>query len=160
MAGAPLGRLGRNKQLRIKPQYVFVVIVLITLASTWVTLPKHVLNIAGAKDGIDVHKGLDLQGGLQVVLEARPTDGKSVGKDVINGTRNTIERRVNGLGVSEPLIQTRGNNQITSSCPASAIRRRQSRCCNRRRCWRSSTPMAPSCPSARRSIRRWARLTR
>jgi preprotein translocase subunit SecD len=35
----------------------------------------------------------------------------------MNGTRDTIERRVNGLGVSEPLIQTRGDNQIVVELP-------------------------------------------
>ena len=103
--------------MRIKPMYVFIIIVVITIFSTWVTLPKHILNVAGAKDNIDVHKGLDLQGGLQVVMEARPAPGQKLDKDVINGTRDTIERRVNGLGVSEPLIQTRGSNQIIVELP-------------------------------------------
>src|SRR5690606_2457880 len=31
--------------------------------------------------------------------------------------RNTIERRVNALGVSEPLIQTRGGDQIIVELP-------------------------------------------
>ena len=35
----------------------------------------------------------------------------------MNGTRDTLERRVNGLGVSEPLIQTRGDNQIVVELP-------------------------------------------
>ena len=129
--------------------------------STWLTLPKQVLNIAGAKDGVDVHKGLDLQGGLQVVLEARPAAGKSVDKDVINGTRDTIERRVNGLGVSEPLIQTRGNNQIIVELPGvsdpgsgSQGAATDGAAGDHRHQWRSS------CPSARRSTPRWARPTR
>ena len=64
-----------------------------------------------------IHQGLDLQGGLQVVLEARPAPGQEVDRDVLNGTRDTLERRVSGLGVSEPLIQTRGSNQIVVELP-------------------------------------------
>ena len=52
-----------------------------------------------------------------MLLEARPPDGRDVDQDTLDGTRNTIERRVNGLGVSEPLIQTRGDNQIVVELP-------------------------------------------
>lgn len=92
-------------------------IVVIAIISTWIALPAGFLNIAGAKDGVIIHQGLDLQGGLQVVLEARPGEGQEVDRDVLNGTRDTLERRVSGLGVSEPLIQTRGNNQIVVELP-------------------------------------------
>lgn len=92
-------------------------IVLLTLVSVWLTLPKDILNVAGAKDNVFVHKGLDLQGGLQVVLEARPPEGQSVNRDVLSGTRDTIERRVSGLGVSEPVIQTQGDNKIVVELP-------------------------------------------
>ena len=61
--------------------------------------------------------GLDLQGGVQVLLEARPPAGTKVDSDVLNGTRDAVERRVNGLGVSEPVIRTRGNDQISVELP-------------------------------------------
>ena len=65
----------------------------------------------------EIRQGLDLQGGLQVVLEADPPAGTKVDSATMNGTRDTVERRVNALGVSEPLIQTRGNNQIIVELP-------------------------------------------
>ena len=64
-----------------------------------------------------VRQGLDLQGGLQVVLQARPVAGQTLDSDTLEGTRQTLERRVNGLGVSEPLIQTRGSDQIIVELP-------------------------------------------
>lgn len=103
--------------LRAYSKITIVTIILITLVTSWLAIPSTWLNIAGAKDNIYVHQGLDLQGGLQVVLEARPPEGKSVGRDELVGTRDTIERRVGGLGVSEPLIQTRGSNQIVVELP-------------------------------------------
>ncbi len=103
--------------LRSHSRVMVAFILLITIISAWVALPSDWLNIAGAKDDIYVHQGLDLQGGLQVVLEARPPEGQSVGRDALVGTRDTIERRVGGLGVSEPLIQTRGNDQIVVELP-------------------------------------------
>ena len=105
--------------MKFKPIYTFVIILLLTMLSVWITLPTDVLDIGGWKSDNDiyVHQGLDLQGGLQVVLEARPPEGQSVDEDTLQGTRNTLERRVNELGVSEPLIQTRGDNQIVVELP-------------------------------------------
>lgn len=96
---------------------MLIAIVILTLVSTWISLPSNFLNFADAKDDLYIRRGLDLQGGLQVVLEARPPEGMTVDGDVLSGTRDTIERRVNALGVSEPLIQTRGNNQIVVELP-------------------------------------------
>lgn len=97
--------------------YTFAAIVVIALVAGWLALPSNVLNFGGLKDGIYVHEGLDLQGGLQVVLEARPPEGQSVSSGALDGTRDTIARRVNGLGVSEPIIQTRGDDQIVVELP-------------------------------------------
>jgi len=96
---------------------VLVAILIITIVSVWASLPKDVLNFAGAKDEIYVHKGLDLQGGLQVVLEARPSAGQDIDREVLSGTRDTIERRISGLGVSEPVIQTQGDDKIVVELP-------------------------------------------
>lgn len=103
--------------MRSHSKVTISVILLITIVSAWLAIPSDWLNIAGAKDKIYVHQGLDLQGGLQVVLEARPPEGQSVSRDELVGTRDTIQRRVGGLGVSEPLIQTRGSNQIVVELP-------------------------------------------
>lgn len=105
--------------MKFKPIYTFVIIVLLTIVSVWITLPTDTLDFGGIKsdNGIKVYQGLDLQGGLQVVLEARPPEGESVDGSALQGTRNTLERRVNNLGVSEPLIQTRGDDQIVVELP-------------------------------------------
>lgn len=103
--------------MRIRTWHTLVFIIIVSLVATWIALPSGWLNFGGAKDDLFVHEGLDLQGGLQVVLEARPGEGQSVDSSALQGTRDTIERRVNGLGVSEPLIQTRGDNQIVVELP-------------------------------------------
>jgi preprotein translocase subunit SecD len=90
---------------------------LLTLVAAWLNLPSNVMNPFGWKDNVYFHQGLDLQGGLQVVLEARPPEGQEVTDEMLAGTRDTIERRVAGLGVSEPLIQTRGSDQIIVELP-------------------------------------------
>lgn len=92
-------------------------IAVITLVTGWLNLPSDVADPFGWKENVYFHQGLDLQGGLQVVLETRPPEGQDVTDDMLEGTRDTVERRVSGLGVNEPLIQTRGDDQIIVELP-------------------------------------------
>ena len=96
---------------------MLAMIVVVTLVALWIALPADVMDIGGYKERHPLREGLDLQGGLQVTLEARPPGGGGVDSGTLEGTRDTLERRVNGLGVSEPLIQTRGSNQIVVELP-------------------------------------------
>ena len=53
------------------------------------------------------HLGLDLQGGTHLVYEADTSDISHKDKDEsLEGVRDVIERRINALGVAEPLVQT------------------------------------------------------
>jgi len=92
----------------------------LALVSGWIALPGSAFDFAGIRASHPIREGLDLQGGLQVVLEARPVEGQTLDHDTMEGTRSTLERRVNGLGVSEPFIQTRGNDQIIVELPGVA----------------------------------------
>ncbi|MET7621133.1 protein translocase subunit SecD [Streptomyces sp. NPDC005408] len=63
--------------------------------------------------------GIDLAGGTTITLKAKSEPGK---KDAVNETNmNTavgiIERRVNGLGVSESEVQTQGRENIIVNIP-------------------------------------------
>ena len=92
-------------------------IILLAAVSGWIALPGSDFDIRGIRASHPVRQGLDLQGGLQVVLQARPVAGQTLDSGTLEGTRQTLERRVNGLGVSEPLIQTRGSDQIIVELP-------------------------------------------
>lgn len=113
MRGSP----EETQTLRFKPWHTLVFILVLTLAAVWVDLPGGTADPFGWKDEIYIHRGLDLQGGLQVVLEARPPAGRDTSAEALQGNRDIIERRVNALGVAEPLIQTRGNDQILVELP-------------------------------------------
>jgi SecD/SecF fusion protein len=56
--------------------------------------------------------GLDLQGGLEVVLEARPQKGQELTEEDLDRSIEIIRDRVDKLGVSEPEIREQGSNQI------------------------------------------------
>lgn len=67
----------------------------------------------------DVRLGLDLKGGAQVLLEARPQPGvpADVQKSNLHAASDVVANRVNGSGVSEPLVQLQGNNRIIVELP-------------------------------------------
>src|SRR5690242_18357328 len=115
----PSGSEPREESERVRRRvwYTFIFIVLLAIVSVWIVLPSNDFDIGGFKAAHPVREGLDLQGGLQVVLQAKPVEGKTVDANTMNGVKTTLEKRVNGLGVSEPLLQTRGSNQIIVELP-------------------------------------------
>ena len=56
--------------------------------------------------------GLDLQGGLEVVLEARPEAGQELTDEALDRSVEIIRQRVDKLGVSEPEIRKQEPDQI------------------------------------------------
>ncbi len=62
--------------------------------------------------------GLDLRGGSQLTLEVQPT--KEISKikpEQLEAVKTVLERRVNGLGVSESILQTIGDDQLVLELP-------------------------------------------
>lgn len=66
---------------------------------------------------LSIKQGLDLQGGTHVVLEAVDTPDAIVNDDAINRVVAILERRVNELGLTEPLIQRQGSRRIIVELP-------------------------------------------
>ncbi|WP_337438445.1 protein translocase subunit SecD [Acidaminococcus fermentans] len=64
-----------------------------------------------------VKQGLDLQGGTHVVLQAQETPESKVDDDAINRSIQIISRRVNELGLTEPVIQRQGKDKIIVELP-------------------------------------------
>ena len=64
-----------------------------------------------------IKQGLDLQGGTHVVLQAVDTPDLKVDDDAVKRAVSIIERRVNELGLTEPLIQRQGKDRIIVELP-------------------------------------------
>src|ERR671917_2870958 len=63
--------------------------------------------------------GLDLRGGVELVYEGRPTPKvPEVTPEAVDDAIETIRKRTDALGVSEPEIQRAGANQISIGLPA------------------------------------------
>jgi SecD/SecF fusion protein len=61
--------------------------------------------------------GLDLQGGLEVTLQAVPPPNRSLTKEDLNRSVDIMRNRVDKLGVTEPEIRTQGDDQIVIQLP-------------------------------------------
>ena len=67
--------------------------------------------------GKKTHLGLDLQGGLEIVYKAELPNGTVPTRDQLDQTVGIINRRVNGLGVTEAAVQIQGADQISVALP-------------------------------------------
>jgi SecD/SecF fusion protein len=69
-----------------------------------------------AVPGSPAHKkptlGLDLRGGLEVVLRAHPPKGHALTKSDLDRSVNVMRNRIDKLGVAEPLVTKQGNDEI------------------------------------------------
>lgn len=64
-----------------------------------------------------INQGLDIQGGISVVLTAKSDDGSAVTEENMEKSRAVIESRVNALGASEASVQVQGTDQILVQVP-------------------------------------------
>lgn len=64
-----------------------------------------------------IKQGLDLQGGTHVVLEAVDTPEAKVDEDAVQRVVKIIEKRVNEIGLTEPIIQRQGERRIIVELP-------------------------------------------
>jgi preprotein translocase subunit SecD len=104
--------------LRERNTALLVGIAILAIVLIWIDLPDnpgiHIhWNFINIDKDIQVHQGLDLQGGLQVLLEADVPEGTEIDPEAIDTAKVIVENRVNGLGVTEPLVQKRGERRIS-----------------------------------------------
>jgi preprotein translocase subunit SecD len=67
---------------------------------------------------IPIPLGLDLRGGSQLTIQVKPSaDIPKITERELEGVKKVVEGRINGLGVSEPVIQTVGTDKILVQLP-------------------------------------------
>jgi protein-export membrane protein SecD len=102
-----------------------VAIILIALVALFVALnidhPSWVENLLfwqpEAQRDIALRLGLDLQGGLKVLLAADPPEGQEFEPGSMETARRIVENRVNSLGLTEPVVQSQGERRIIVELP-------------------------------------------
>lgn len=107
---------------------------LIAVLAVWIDIPKHQVSFpfncpgiclrlgsGSFEQEIKTHLGLDLQGGTQLILRLRteqlPAGSNVSGPDLQTQTIRVIDKRINALGVSEPVIQAIGTDKILIELP-------------------------------------------
>ncbi|MBD2530716.1 protein translocase subunit SecD [Nostoc flagelliforme FACHB-838] len=67
---------------------------------------------------IPIPLGLDLRGGSQLTIQVKPSaEIPQITERELEGVKKVVEGRINGLGVSEPVIQTVGTDKILVQLP-------------------------------------------
>ena len=87
----------------------------------WIRLLLVIAILAGAVCIImrePVKLGLDLKGGVYAVLEAAPEkEGDIIDNETMNSLIEVLDRRINGIGVAESVVQKAGNNRVIIELP-------------------------------------------
>jgi preprotein translocase subunit SecD len=98
-------------------RWLIIILVIVTLA-IWINLPNNPgIHIGGINKDINTRLGLDLVGGVQALLEADLPEGTDVEAEKMRTAARIVENRVNGLGVTEALVQQAGEKRIVVELP-------------------------------------------
>jgi preprotein translocase subunit SecD len=105
----------------------FALIGALVLASAWALFPRDVKVRQRRADGtffdtttyrVPLRKGLDLSGGMHLALEVDDSKGVVANKsEAIDRALKVVRTRIEGLGVSETVIQKAGNDRILVEIP-------------------------------------------
>ncbi|WP_085991806.1 protein translocase subunit SecDF [Oceanobacillus senegalensis] len=90
-----------KKRGRIVAFFLIVLLFALTIGTTITGVTK------------DINLGLDLQGGFEILYEVEPVDeSQEVTRSLMEGTVETLNDRVNRLGISEAVINIEGDDRI------------------------------------------------
>ena len=64
-----------------------------------------------------IRQGLDLQGGTHIVMQAEDTPENKVTPEAVTQVIKIMEKRINELGLTEPIIQREGSSRIIIELP-------------------------------------------
>ncbi len=96
---------------RVRNLVILGVVVVLLILSLLVIIPGSPLSK-------DTKLGLDLKGGIELVYQGRPTPQvPEVTQQALDDAVETIRKRTDALGVSEPEIQRSGRDQISIGLP-------------------------------------------
>lgn len=100
-----------------------VIIAIIAALAIWIDVSEKLLipNPTGVgfllERNVTPRLGLDLQGGLQVLMEADLPESTPVDRTELEVARSIMENRTNALGVSENVLQIAGERRIVGEFP-------------------------------------------
>jgi protein-export membrane protein SecD len=119
-------------------QWRLVIVVVATIAALWALYPSfRYYSLSPAQraalpaEQLDdlrdraIHLGLDLQGGMQLLLEVDKSRlSAEEAADAVERAKEVLDRRIDAFGVAEPLIQRQGEDRIVIELPGLTDRER------------------------------------
>src|SRR5690349_24553354 len=115
-------------------RYRLIGIATLTAAAAFALFPRMVTRQVRGADGVlrdtvqrhvPLSLGLDLRGGMHLTLEVDDSKQAVADKsDAIDKAVKTVRNRIEGFGVSEPVIQKQGADQIIVELPGMQERER------------------------------------
>src|SRR6185436_19078015 len=104
-----------------RPTVLLVVTAILVALAVYVVLPTPGLHFTLGSTTIDnpleIRQGLDLRGGLQILLEADVPASTVIEAANMRVAKEIVENRVNALGLTEPLVQVSGDRRILVELP-------------------------------------------
>ena len=95
-----------------------ILILMLLIIVIWINMPNNPgILIGDYERDLDTVLGLDLQGGMQVLLEVDLPPDIPVEAQALKDARQILENRSNGLGVSDVIFQVAGTRRIVGEFP-------------------------------------------
>jgi protein-export membrane protein SecD/preprotein translocase SecF subunit len=95
-----------------------ILIGLILAAVIYILIPNNPgIHVLGINRDLKTQLGLDLRGGLRVLLEADVPATATVDPQAMADAQKILENRANGLGVSEVTFETAGSRRLVGEFP-------------------------------------------
>jgi preprotein translocase subunit SecD len=102
----------------MKRYQTLIIILILFILAIWIVMPSNPgIKLGNYRRDIQPRLGLDLVGGVQALLEADLPAGQTIDSQAMQTARTIVENRVNGLGVTEAVVQQAGDRRIVVELP-------------------------------------------
>ena len=102
----------------MKSKYLNLALIFVILAAAiWVVSPNSGIQIGSFTRSLKTIFGLDLQGGMNVLLEVDLPAGQVADAQQMTDTRQILQNRVDGSGLTEATVQVAGNSRFIIEIP-------------------------------------------
>jgi preprotein translocase subunit SecD len=101
-----------------RSQRLLILILFIIGLAIFVVWPNSPgIHVLGINKNFETRLGLDLVGGVQALLEADLPPNVQVDSEAMSAATNIVENRVNGIGLTEAVVQQAGERRIVVELP-------------------------------------------
>ena len=98
--------------------YLLIVIAVVLALAIYIVIPNSPgINLGSIQKQFITRLGLDLVGGVQALMEADLPASTPIEPGAMDAATSIVENRVNGLGLTEAVVQKAGDRRIVVELP-------------------------------------------